>query len=207
MSDVSARKYSWGIDVSTTNMGISIFSESGKLKEVRHLSIKTNKDIPEEIRYLDKAKIFKEYVLKFKEECENNYDCVIDSVFIEAPLYFTSINKNTVAMLLQFNGTVCYVLDEIFGKPPYLITVHQSRKLFFPEYVKTKKVKGEIHETLSFPKDADKKHMVWEKVAELYPEIQWQYKKNGSFNETNYDISDSIVVGLAGLKVLGVIAK
>lgn len=190
--------------MSTTNLGCALWDENGHLVEVRHLVLKTNKDIPEEIRYLDKAKLFKEYVLKFKKEVEEQYACTIENIFVEAPLQNTPVNIETTAKLLAFNGIVCYILDEVFGKPPYLIPIYLSRKLFFPEHVTRKKVKGEIKETLSLPKDIDKKHYIWEKVARLYPQIEWHYKKDGkSIKETSYDISDSIVVGLAGLKVLG----
>lgn len=197
------KKYSWSIDVSTTNLGSALWDENGNLVEVRHLELKTNKDIPEEIRYLDKAKTFKQYVINFKKEIESAYGCVIENIFVEAPLQNTPVNIETTAKLLAFNGIVCYILDEVFGKPPYLISIYISRKLFFPEHVNKKKVKGVIKETLSLPKNIDKKHYIWEKVARLYPEIKWHYKKDGvSIKETSYDISDSIVVGLAGLKVM-----
>jgi len=197
------KKYSWSIDVSTSNLGCALWDEKGNLVEVRHLVLKNNKDIPEEVRYLDKAKVFKEYVLKFKKEIEGAYGCEIDNIFVEAPLQNTPVNIETTAKLLAFNGIVCYILDEVFGKAPYLISIYISRKLFFPEHVTRKKVKGQIKETLSLPKNIDKKHYIWEKVARLYPQIAWHYKKDGtSLKETSYDISDSIVVGLAGLKVM-----
>lgn len=200
------KKYSWSIDVSTTNLGSALWDENGTLVEVRHLVLKTNKDLPEEVRYLDKAKVFKEYAAKFKKEVEETYNCVIENIFVEAPLQNTPVNIETTAKLLAFNGIVCYILDEIFGIPPYLISIYISRKLFFPEHVTRKKVKGEIKETLSLPKNVDKKHYIWEKVARLYPQIEWHYKKDGtSIRETSYDISDSIVVGLAGLKVMSII--
>lgn len=201
-----SRKFSWSIDVSTSNLGSALWDEKGELVEVRHLVLKTNKDIPEEVRYLDKAKVFKEYVLKFKEDVENSYDCTIENIFVEKPLSSTPVNIDTTAKLLAFNGIVCYILDEVFGKTPYLIEIYIGRKLFFPEHVNTKKVKGVIKETLSLPKDIDKKHYIWKKVARLYPQITWHYKKDGiSIKDTCYDISDSIVTGLAGLKVIGVL--
>jgi len=185
-------------------LGSALWDENGNLVEVRHLVLKNNKEIPEEVRYLDKAKVFKDYVLKFKKEVESAYNCEIDNIFVEAPLQNTPVNIETTAKLLAFNGIVCYILDEVFEKAPYLITIYQSRKLFFPEHVTRKKVKGQIKETLSLPKNIDKKHYIWEKVARLYPQIAWHYKKDGtSIRDTSYDISDSIVVGLAGLKVMG----
>lgn len=201
-----SRKFSWSIDVSTSNLGSALWDENGELVEVRHLVLKTNKDIPEEVRYLDKAKVFKEYVLKFKEEVEKTYECRIENIFVEKPLQNTPVNIDTTAKLLAFNGIVCYILDDVFGKAPFLIEIYIGRKLFFPEHVNRKKVKGEIKETLSLPKDVDKKHYIWEKVARLYPNIVWHYKKDGiTIKESSYDISDSIVTGLAGLKVVDII--
>ena len=200
------KKYSWSIDVSTTNLGSALWDENGNLVEVRHLILKTDKDIPEEVRYLDKAKTFKTYVINFKKEIEEQYGCVIENIFVEQPLQNTPVNIETTAKLLGFNAIVCYILDEVFGKAPYLISIYMSRKLFFPEHIKRTKSKGEWKETLSLPKDIDKKHYIWEKVARLYPQIQWHYKKDGvSIKETSYDISDSIVVGLAGLRVMEII--
>lgn len=200
------KKYSWSIDISTTNLGSALWDENGDLVEVRHLILKTNKEIPEEVRYLDKAKLFKEYALKFKKEVEETYNCVIENIFVEKPLQNTPVNIDTTAKLLAFNGIVCYILDEVFDKPPFLIEIYIGRKLFFPEHVNRKMVKGEWKETLSLPKDIDKKHYIWEKVARLYPQIEWHYKKDGkSIRETSYDISDSIVTGLAGLKAMSII--
>jgi hypothetical protein len=198
------KKYSWSIDVSTSNLGCALWDENGELVEVRHLVLKTDKDIPEEIRWFDKAKAFRQYVLQFREEVGKTYHADIENIFVEAPLSSTPVNINTTAKLLAFNGIVCYIIADIFGKPPYMIEIYISRKMFFPEHVTRKKVKGEWKETLSLPKDIDKKHYIWEKVSRLYPQITWHYKKDGvSIKETSYDISDSIVVGLAGLKVLG----
>ncbi len=194
--------YSWSLDISTTNVGMALWDEKGKLVEVRHLKLETDKSVPEEIRYLSKADLFNKYVVQYKNDVEIKYGAKIENVFLEAPLFQTSVNINTTAKLLGFNGICCYILYLIFGVPPYLISVYQSRKLFFPELVNIKRVKGKIKETLSFPKDIDKKVYIWNKVALLYPEIKWTYKKTGEVKETCFDISDSIVVGLAGFKVI-----
>lgn len=198
-------KYSWSLDISTTNIGMTLWNQKGELVEVRHLKLDTDKSVPEEVRYLDKAHTFREYIEQFKPEIETKYSCTIHNIFVEAPLMNTPVNIETTAKLLAFNGIACYILHQIFGIPPYLISVYQSRKLFCPELVNKKKVKGKIKETLSFPKDVDKKVYIWNKVAKQYPNIQWHYKKDGSIKETSYDMSDSVAVGFAGLIVLGII--
>jgi len=198
--------YSWSLDISTTNVGMALWYESGDLVELKHLELKVDRSIPEEERYLHKAKLFKDFVLKYKEHIKEKYDAEIENVFVEAPLSNTPVNINTTAKLLSFNGIACYILNEIFDKPPFLITVYQSRKLFCPELVKiTKKRNGQIKETLSFPRGVDKKEYIWEKVANLEPQIEWFYTRNGTLKGSSFDMSDAYAVGVAGLKVMEII--
>lgn len=200
------QKFLWSLDISTTNVGMALWNQDGQLVELKHLELKVDRSIPEEERYLHKAKIFKEYVIDYKEKILNKYNAKIKNIFVEAPLSNTPVNINTTAKLLSFNGITCYILNEIFEKPPYLISVYQSRKLFCPELVKTtKKRNGQIKETLSFPKNVDKKEYVWKKVSELEPDIKWFYNRNGKLKKESFDMSDSYVVGYSGLKVLGII--
>ena len=198
--------YVWSLDISTTNVGMALWYESGNLVELKHLELKVDRSIPEEERYLHKAKLLKEYIISYKTRVKEKYGAEIDDIFVEAPLSNTPVNINTTAKLLAFNGIACYIIDEIFGKPPYMITVYQSRKLFCPELVKiSKKRNGEIKETLSFPKGVDKKEYVWKKVAELEPQIDWFYTRTGKLKGSSYDMSDAYCVGVAGLKVMGII--
>lgn len=205
MSKSSLNKYSWSLDISTTNIGMTLWNQNGELVDIRHLKLEADKSVPEEVRYLDKADTFREYITHFKTSIERTHNCVIEHIFVEAPLMNTPVNIETTAKLLAFNGIACYILHQVFGVPPLLITVYQSRKIFCPELVNKKTVKGKIKETLSFPKDVDKKVYIWNKVAKQYPQIQWHYKKSGAIKETSYDMSDSVAVGYAGLKVLGII--
>ena len=198
--------YSWSLDISTTNVGMALWYESGELVELKHLELKVDRSIPEEERYLHKAKLLKEYIITYKSRVKDLYDAEIGNIFVEAPLSNTPVNINTTAKLLAFNGIACYILNEIFDKPPYLITVYQSRKLFCPELIKTtKKKNGQIKETLSFPSGVDKKEYIWEKVSKLEPQIEWFYTKNGTLKSQSYDMSDAYAVGVAGLKVIGTI--
>lgn len=184
---------------------MTLWNQRGGLVEVRHLKLDTDKTVPEEVRYIHKATIFEEFIKKFKIEVEAKYSCVIEHIIVEAPLMNTPVNIETTAKLLAFNGISCYILFKIFGVVPFHVSVYQSRKIFCPELVKVTKVKGKLKETLSFPKDVDKKVYIWTKVAKQYPDITWHYKKDGSVKETSYDMSDSVAVGFAGLKVLGIV--
>lgn len=201
---INVTGFSWSLDISTTNIGMALWDSKGNLIELTHLKLDSDKSVPEEIRYLEKAHIFKKHAIAFNERVNKEYNTTIQNVFVEAPLMNTPVNIETTAKLLGFNAICCYILNEIFGIPPYLISVYNSRKLFCPELVNKKKQKGKIKETLSFPKDIDKKVYLWNKVAKMEPSVKWHYKKDGSVKETSYDMSDAYVVGFAGLKVFGI---
>ena len=203
-------KYIWSLDISTTNVGFSLWDSKGKLIGLKHLSLNIDKekDIDVEHRDLYKADLFEQYCLKYKEYVKNELNGEITQIFVEAPLQNTPKNINTTALLLGFNGITRYILYSIFKIKPIKITVHEARKLFCPELVNTKKTKkGEIVETLSFPPEYknDKKLYVWEKVAKLEPQIEWFYTRNNTLKKICFDMSDSYAVGFAGLKKIGII--
>lgn len=200
-------KYIWSLDISTTNVGSALWDSNGKLIELKHLVLKTDKDTSVENRDIHKAEVFKEYCKGYKKKIENDLNGEIINIFVEAPLQNTPININTTALLLGFNGMARYVLFHVFDLMPVKITVHESRKLFCPELVKTSKRKGEWVETLSFPKEyiKDKKKYIWEKVSKLEPQIEWFYTKNNTLKDICFDMSDSYCVGYAGLKILGIL--
>lgn len=203
------KNYSISLDVSTTNVGIALWSEKGKLIELKHLELKIDKNISIEDRYIFKSNLFRNYLIKFKNRIEESYDANIENIFIEAPLSNTPKNINTTAMLLGFNGIACYKIYEIFDVIPKKITVHESRSIFCPEFiVTTKNRKGEIKNTLSFPKgwkNKEKKEYIRKKVAKLEPQIKWFYTRNDTIRDSSYDMSDAMCVGHSGLIVLGVI--
>jgi hypothetical protein len=201
-------KYIWSLDISTTNVGSALWDYKGNLIELKLLSLNIDKEIAVEFRDLHKADLFSNYCEKYKSRVEKELMGKIEHVFVEAPLQNTPKNINTTALLLGFNGIARYVLYRIFGFEPEKITVHEARKLFCPELVKTSKSrKGEIKETLSFPPEyrKEKKLYVWKKVAKLEPQIEWFYTRNGTLKDICYDMSDSYAVGYAGLKKMGVI--
>jgi hypothetical protein len=199
--------YIWSLDISTTNVGSALWDGNGKLIELKHLSLKIDKDIPVDFRDLHKADLLKEYCESYQQYVLKKWNGKIKHVFVEAPLQNTPKNINTTALLLGFNGIARYVLYQVFGFEPEKISVHKARKLFCPELVKTSKRKGEIVETLSFPEEyrKNKKLYVWEKVAKLEPQIEWFYTRNDTLKDMCFDMSDSYAVGVAGLKMLGII--
>ena len=86
--------------------------------------------------------------------------------------------------------------------------MHESRKVFLPEFVKLVKKKGVMEEVLSFPKgwkSDEKKHYIWEKVCKLEEHIRWDMKNTGMPKDYCYDISDAYCVGYSQLKLDGII--
>lgn len=191
-------RYTCSFDLSTSNVGIALFDNTNKLVELEHLTLKHKKDHNDSERELYKAEVFYDYMKNYKEYIFNNYNGVVDRVFIEDPLGGSN-NAFTVAKLHSFNGMGRYILYKIFGVIPEKITVHESRKIFCPEFISEKKVKGEIKKVLSFPTNIDKKEYIFKKVSNLHPEIQWRYDKNNNLSKINYDMSDAYCVGYAGL--------
>jgi hypothetical protein len=201
-------KYIWSLDISTTNIGSALWDKKGKLIELKHLELKTDKNIPVEDRDIHKAEIFRKYVLDFKECIFNKLNGEIVNIVVEEPLGGSN-NPTTASLLFGFNGICRYILFSIFEIYPLKISVYDSRKLFCDELVKVNyKKNGEKVETLSFPDEyKDKKKLyIWEKVCKLEPQIEWFYKKDSNQpKDMCFDMSDSYAVGIAGLKTLGII--
>lgn len=200
-------EYIWSLDISTTNIGMSLWDTNGKLINIKHLELKIDKTIPVEERDIHKAEMFREYVVDFKERVLNELNGKIVHVIVEEPLGGSN-NSNTVSLLYGFNGITRYILYTVFGVIPMKISVYESRKLFCTELVKISTVKGERKETLSFPIEyrKTKKLYIWEKVCKLEPQIEWFYKRDGiKPKDMCFDMSDSYAVGFAGLKKLGII--
>ena len=202
-------KYIWSLDISTTNIGSSLWSSQGKLIELKHLELKLSKDINITDRIIHKSEIFRKYVEDFKKRILNELNGEINQIIIEKPLGGSN-NINTIAMLFEFNGICSYILYKAFNIYPKKISVYDARKLFLINLVHTEKRKGEIIEVLSFPPEyiKEKKLYIWEKVCKLEPQIKWYMKKDSNEpKDMNYDMSDSYVVGVAGLITLGIISE
>lgn len=199
--------YIWSLDISTTNVGLALWNEKGKLVELKHLELKNDKDVNIEDRDIVKADIFKRYCMSYIEYIKTELNGKIIKIFVEAPLSNTPVNINTTALLLGFNGMARFVIFEVFGMIPQMISVYDSRKLFLPELVSKSKKAGQIVETLSFPKEyvKDKKLYIWEKVAKLEPQIEWFYTRNNTLKNMCFDMSDSYAVGIAGLKLMKIL--
>lgn len=203
-----------GLDVSTKTIGIALFEDlgrGGKLKLLTHVTPNIKPKPETNIQMLlEKAKIF-------DEEFLNKYiDVGITRVIIEEPL-LRSNNVNTVATLLRFNGMIARSVYETLGIIPEFISSYDARKFAFPELMdfRTHNKKGEKYPQKKLDKDIeddkkvlfggypwtiDKKMVVWEKVADLEPQIIWLHTKRKTLKNENFDMSDAYICVRAVMK-------
>lgn len=185
-----------GFDISTTCIGISLFTDDGNLLEIRHLVLESDSDVLPEHRFIAKANIFKDYIEEFKKY-------KILDIFIEEPLGMSN-NQNTSNLLMKFNGVCSYILYNELNILPKFKSVHDIRKLVCPELVKPNK-QGKL--TLQFPKEIDKKDYIFNKMKNKYKNIEWLYNKKGKLEKYNYDMSDAIAVTASFLIEKNIIKK
>lgn len=201
------KSYILGLDISTTTIGIALFEDLGKngqLKVLEHISPKIKKKDASNIE-----KIFIKSDLFYDAFMDKYINYNITRIIIEEPL-LRSNNVNTVATLLRFNGIISKMLFDKFGLIPEYISSYDSRKYAFPQLMgkkdvdsKGKKLTAAAFEkkadTLfgAYPKDIDKKRVIWDLVNEIEPSIEWLFNKKGDLIKENYDMSDAFVVALA----------
>jgi len=194
------------LDVSTSTIGIALFEDlgtSGKLKLLHHVSPKV-KPQPES----KMEELFKKVEI-FQTEFLNKYvNFGITRVIIEEPL-LQSNNVYTIATLLRFNGMISKSVYDTLGIVPDFISSYDARKYSFSDLMAVRRFKKDgtplaekqiaKNEPVLFGAyefDCDKKMILWEKVAELYPQISWIFDKNNKLKKENFDMSDAVVAGL-----------
>ncbi len=181
-----------GIDISTACLGVSLARYDGtnvEILKISHVKPKISRKIKGTESLFMKTKQFKEqFIEKYK-------DIGLTDIIIEEPLP-NSQNNNTVTTLLRFNGMISQSIYEATGVVPKYISSYDARKYAFPELMAVRKFnkKGErynekkIKNALKnnelvlygdYPFDCEKKHIVWNKISELYPDIEWIYNKKG----------------------------
>jgi hypothetical protein len=183
-----------GLDVSTKVVGIALFDiETKQLLELTHVSPipkpKTDNKIEE---LLLKGQIFRNKLIEYA-------DMGIKHVIIEEPL-LNSNNVYTVGTLMRFNTLVCKEVYEVLGVIPEFISTYNSRKFAFPHLVQ----KNDSNKFVlfgGFPKDIDKKVIIWELVAKKEPQINWQYTKNNTLKKENYDMTDAYTCVMGFMKM------
>lgn len=173
-----------GLDISTKTIGWALFDLTGKkLLELTHFSPKIKPQPEDKLEELiKKADAFKKRIEEYK-------DFGIVKVIIEEPL-LNSNNIYTVGTLLRYNTMICKIVYDTLGIVPTFISTYNARKFAFPDLVGDN---GKNKNVLfgGYPKDIDKKHVIWEHVNAVCPEVKWLYNKAGNLSKENYDMSDA----------------
>jgi hypothetical protein len=199
-----------GLDVSTKTIGIALFDDlgdKGELKLLHHVTPKVKPKVDDKLHELFlKANIFRdEFLMKYK-------DVGITKVVIEEPL-LRSNNVHTVATLLRYNGMISKACFEVLGIVPEFISSYDARAYAFPELLAKRKYnkKGEYFTEAQiakkkpvlfgdYPYDVDKKQVIWDKVADLEPQINWLYTKNKTLKKENFDMTDAYSCVIAQMR-------
>lgn len=178
-----------GLDISTKTVGFALFELNGsKLLELTHFSPKI-KPQPE-----DKLEELMKKADAFKKHLEGYKDVGIIRVIIEEPL-LNSNNIYTVGTLLRYNTMICKNIYDVLGIVPTFISTYNARKYAFPSLV-NKNDKGKNVLFGGYPKDIDKKKVIWEHVNAVCPDIKWLYDKKGNLKKENFDMADSVATVL-----------
>jgi RNase H-fold protein (predicted Holliday junction resolvase) len=186
-----------GLDVSTKTIGMALFESDGKLLELTHITPRIK---PKPTNKLEE--LFKK-VDAFERLLTRYIELDIERVIIEEPL-LNSNNVYTVGTLLKFNGMISKIVSEVLNVVPEFISSYDARANAFPELlqIRTHNKKGEPYSEKELTKktpvlfgghpwDVDKKMVIWEKVADLEPQIVWEYDKNQKLKKENFDMTDS----------------
>jgi hypothetical protein len=182
-----------GLDISTSTIGWALFDiQTGELLELTHISPKPKPKEEDKIKeLLLKSDIFKTKLVQYT-------DLGITKVIIEEPL-LNSNNIYTIQTLLRFNSFLCKLIYDTLGIVPEFISTYNSRKNAFPHLVQQNQ-KGKFVLFGGYPKDCDKKQIIWDLVAKREPQIQWQYTKNNTLKKENFDQSDAYCCVLGHMK-------
>ena len=105
--------------------------------------------------------------------------------------------------MLRFNSFLFKEIYNILEIVPEFISTYNSRKFAFPELVQENDKKKFVLFG-GLPKDADKKMIVWDKVAKLEPQIKWQYTRNNTLKKENFDQTDAYTCVLGFMKLKGI---
>lgn len=182
-----------GLDVSTRTIGCALFEiHTQQLLELTHISpIPKPKSENKMEELLLKSKLFRSKLLNYQ-------NLGITKVIIEEPL-LNSNNVYTIGTLMRYNTLITKEIYDVLGIVPEFISTYNSRKFAFPELIREND-KGKFVLFGGFPKDVDKKMIIWELVSKKEPQIHWLYTKNNTLKKENFDQTDAYCCVLGYMK-------
>lgn len=174
------QKTTLGLDISTSITGATIMVD-GNLTSTFVWDTRNKRKFP---TFYEKAKFIKQNLLTIKESHD------ITNIYIEQSLQsFRSgfSSAQTLSTLARFNGVVSWFCFEIFGMQPEMIAATSARK----------------QAGVGIKRGDNAKEKVLQFVIDNFPQIEIQYTKHGNPKPGTYDLCDSIIIALAGDKVVG----
>ena len=182
-----------GLDISTKTIGWALFDiQSEELLELTHFSPKVKPKKEDKIEeMLVKADHFKNKLVDYK-------NIGITKVIIEEPL-INSNNIRTVATLMRYNSFITRCIYDILGIVPNFISTYNSRKFAFPNLVQENS-KGRKVLFGGYEIGCDKKHIIWQQVSNILPELAWSYTRNNTLKKENFDMCDAYTCVLGYMK-------
>lgn len=170
-----------GLDISTSVIGISLLNKEGKVCSLEYIKFK------QKISMFQKMDDFVKHIDLMSDTLglKNEGEFKLNHIAIEEPLKKFKgkfSNADTIQKLTQINAMVSYYLYNKFGVEPRYYNVNTARKTVFPNLV--------------IPQAApNKKYIIWEKVVELEPQINWKYSnRTHQLMTENFDMSDALII-------------
>tara|TARA_B100000427_G_C15481526_1_gene583245 strand:+ start:88 stop:630 length:543 start_codon:yes stop_codon:yes gene_type:complete len=167
------------LDVSTSITGATII-QSGKILESFIWDTRNKRKFP---TLYEKASLLEKDLLTIK----SNH--AITHIYIEQSLQsFRSgfSSAKTLSTLSRFNGVVSWLCYQIFEIKPEMIAASSARKLA----------------GVGIKRGDNAKEKVLKFILDKYPNIKIQYTKHGNPKPGTLDMCDSIVIALAGEKLV-----
>ena len=168
-----------GLDISTSITGMTII-EDGKIVQSCFWDTRNKKRFP---TIYHKANFIKQELQKIKDKKK------ITDIFIEQSLHsFRSgfSSAQTLSTLSRFNGVVSWFCYELFQIEPEMIAATSARK----------------RAGVGIRRGDNAKEKVLQFIIDKFPDIKIQYTKHGNPKPGTLDMCDSIVVALAGDKLV-----
>lgn len=168
-----------GLDISTSITGATIV-DAGSIVETTFWDTRNKNHFPS---IYHKAKFIKDKIVDLK----NRYK--ITDIYIEQSLHsFRSgfSSAQTLSTLSRFNGIVSWICWDLFSIQPQMIAATSARK----------------NAGVGIKRGDNAKEKVLQFVIDNYSDIEIQYTKHGNPKPGTLDMCDSIIIALAGDKIV-----
>jgi len=168
-----------GLDISTSITGATVI-EDGKILKTEFWDTRNKKHFP---TIYHKGQHIKSKLEEFRS-CHK-----FEHIYVEQSLHsFRSgfSSAQTLSTLSRFNGIVSWMCWDLFSIQPEMIAATSARK----------------QAGVGIKRGDNAKEKVLEFIIDKYPDIEIQYTKHGNPKPGTLDMCDSIVIALAGDKLV-----